>query len=97
MDETVYQCPECNFNADNISELDSHLVEFHSNELSHNNSGNRSHHLNGSNDNLRHRAHNNHSHHDEEDDEDFFNEKNGVCTLKFKVTILKRIDPIFFF
>jgi hypothetical protein len=34
MDETVYQCPECNFNADNISELDSHLVEFHSNELS---------------------------------------------------------------
>ncbi len=26
MDETVYQCPECNFNADNISELDSHMI-----------------------------------------------------------------------
>ena len=26
MDETVYQCPECNFNVDNINELDSHMI-----------------------------------------------------------------------
>ncbi len=26
MDETVYQCPECNFNADNLVELDSHIT-----------------------------------------------------------------------
>lgn len=26
MDETVYQCPECNFNADNLVELDSHMT-----------------------------------------------------------------------
>ncbi|RNA39941.1 zinc finger Xfin-like [Brachionus plicatilis] len=32
MDETVYQCPECNFNADNLNELDSHITENHSNE-----------------------------------------------------------------
>jgi hypothetical protein len=69
MDETVYQCPECNFNADNISELDSHLVEFHSNELSHNNSGgggpppNRSghhHHLNGAGENVHRHQHHSH-------------------------------------
>lgn len=29
-DVTVYQCPECNFNADNLNELDSHMVEHHS-------------------------------------------------------------------
>jgi hypothetical protein len=26
MDETVYQCPECNFNADNLKELDLHIM-----------------------------------------------------------------------
>ena len=26
MEETVYQCPECNFNADNLIELDLHLT-----------------------------------------------------------------------
>ncbi len=26
MDETVYQCPECNFNADNLTELDGHIL-----------------------------------------------------------------------
>ena len=26
MDETVYQCPECNFNADNLTELDGHIT-----------------------------------------------------------------------
>jgi hypothetical protein len=25
MDEIVYQCPECNFNADNLVELDTHM------------------------------------------------------------------------
>ncbi len=25
MDECVYQCPECNFNADNLTELDNHM------------------------------------------------------------------------
>lgn len=25
MDEIVYQCPECNFNADNLEELDNHM------------------------------------------------------------------------
>lgn len=29
MDDTVYQCPECNFNADNLNELDMHLNDFH--------------------------------------------------------------------
>lgn len=29
-DVTVYQCPECNFNADNLNELDSHMSEHHS-------------------------------------------------------------------
>lgn len=32
MDETVYQCPECNFNADNLHELDSHITENHTND-----------------------------------------------------------------
>lgn len=36
MDETVYQCPECNFNADNLTELDGHIIEHHSNEMRHN-------------------------------------------------------------
>ena len=26
MDETIYQCAECNFNADNLTELDSHIM-----------------------------------------------------------------------
>lgn len=26
MDETIYQCAECNFNADNLTELDSHII-----------------------------------------------------------------------
>lgn len=25
MDETVYQCPECNFNTDNLDNLDAHI------------------------------------------------------------------------
>merc|ERR1712127_81801 len=29
MDEIVYQCPECNFNADNLEELDNHMDDFH--------------------------------------------------------------------
>ncbi len=31
MDDIIYQCPECNFNAEDLSELDVHLLEFHSN------------------------------------------------------------------
>ena len=31
-DVTVYQCPECNFNADNLDSLDSHIIEHHSAE-----------------------------------------------------------------
>ena len=26
MDETVYQCPECNFNTDNLNNLDAHIT-----------------------------------------------------------------------
>lgn len=26
MDEIIYQCPECNFNADNLTELDIHIT-----------------------------------------------------------------------
>lgn len=31
MDDIVYQCPECNFNADNLTELDNHMDDFHAN------------------------------------------------------------------
>ena len=31
MDDIVYQCPECNFNAEDLTELDVHLLEYHSN------------------------------------------------------------------
>jgi len=33
MDETIYQCPECNFNADKLTDLDSHINENHSKTL----------------------------------------------------------------
>lgn len=33
MDDIIYQCPECNFNAEDLTELDVHLLEFHSNSV----------------------------------------------------------------
>jgi hypothetical protein len=36
MDDIVYQCPECNFNAEDITELDEHLLEYHSNTAAKN-------------------------------------------------------------
>ena len=36
MDDIVYQCPECNFNAEDITELDVHLLEYHSNTVAKN-------------------------------------------------------------
>ncbi|CAF0861756.1 unnamed protein product [Brachionus calyciflorus] len=91
MDETVYQCPECNFNADNLNELDSHIIENHSNENANNfkqnfrnknYSNGYSNSLSTQNDDMTLRDDEDFDENNEienfEDDEDFFNERNNT-------------------
>lgn len=100
MDETVYQCPECNFNADNLKELDIHILDNHS-KMHSQNANNVFNAEENYNDFVRdenfddgidnHHMNRNHVMNDdmvdeEDDEEDFFNERANNHRNQVKIT-----------